>query len=605
MSTRDPRRSRLRPATAPLLLLVLLGGLLTGCVSLPDSGPVRHSAGEQQVEEDAPVDYEPPGPQAGSTRTAVVRGFLDAMLAAPLKTFVARQFLTSESSNEWVPESSTVIFGEEDITQVRGAVRLRLAQTKQLDGRGGWSGDPTHGEGITYRLKLVREKGEWRITNPPDALIIPLAHFESRYQQYFLYFFDPSAQILVPEPVYVPRGEQAATLLVSGLLKGPARKLMHVERTFIPPRTRYEISVPVSGNGVAEVPLNDEILKLDDATLNLAVAQLAWTLGQLPAVERTQITVDGSPLDLAGPGRAAPASRWSSYDPAVDWASNELFGVRDGHVVTLLNGKEVRVSGAFGSLDLRPRWIAVDLAGEQIAGVSSDRHSVLLAPRARAGDAAPTGDDVTVVADGKQHLVKPAWDVHGDLWLLDRTGSGAVVSVVAAGKERRIEVPGVNGRDVGGFVVSRDGTRFVAVVRGGHGDRLVSARIARDVKGRVREVTRARTLPIGTDLEVSGRRQIRDVAWNTAGSLAVLTAAGGGGSTQALVAKVDGSSTVVDGTSSLEGFGPQAVRVVTSPTMSAEVYLATTTGQLYLLASNGRWVGTSVAPGLRSATYVG
>ena len=207
---------------------------------------------------------------------------------------------------------------QHDREPAEGPVALRLRDVVELDGRGTWLGDPTGGAGRDYPLQLVKEGGEWRISDPPDRLIIPRSHFDTEYQQYFLYFFDKSAQVLVPEPVYVPRGLQAPTLLVAALLKGPAPALQGVETTFVPRGTRLDgISVPVSRDGTAEVPLSKEVLELDDDQLNLLFAQLAWTLGQIPGVERMRVTVDGTPVDLPG-GRVdvavtrAPSStrRW-------------------------------------------------------------------------------------------------------------------------------------------------------------------------------------------------------------------------------------------------------------------------------------------------------
>ena len=56
---------------------------------------------------------------------------------------------------------------------------------------------------------------------PPDAMVIPRSHFQTRYRPYSLYFFDPTGSVLVPEQVHLPRGFQAPTMLVSGLLAGP------------------------------------------------------------------------------------------------------------------------------------------------------------------------------------------------------------------------------------------------------------------------------------------------------------------------------------------------------------------------------------------------
>ena len=65
------------------------------------------------------------------------------------------------------------------------------------------------------------EDGEWRISEPPPYLIVPQSWFAQRFRQVSLYFFDPSATVLVPEPVFVPRGRQFASSLVNGLLQVP------------------------------------------------------------------------------------------------------------------------------------------------------------------------------------------------------------------------------------------------------------------------------------------------------------------------------------------------------------------------------------------------
>ena len=78
---------------------------------------------------------------------------------------------------------------------------------------------------------------------------------------------------------------------------------------------------------------------------------------------------------------------------------------------------------------------------------------------------------------GGQDLLKPAWDVAGRLWLVDRRETGAVVSVVVDRRQRAVQISGVSGARVKPFLVSRDGTRLVAVVRGPKGDQLVVSRI--------------------------------------------------------------------------------------------------------------------------------
>jgi hypothetical protein len=570
---------------------------LSGCVRLPQSGPVHTVPAPNAAQADALVDFTPGGPKPGSAPLPLVDNFLSAMTATPLNTFVAREFLTSESSRSWVPERGTIAYGSHQlVSKPGGRVVLVLGDVVALDDRGTWLGDPTGGRGLRYDLRLVREDGEWRITRPPNRLLIPRTHFDTEYQPYMLYFFDKSAQVLVPEPVYVPRGLQAPTLLVAGLLKGPARNLVGVERTFFPAGTSLDgISVPVSRDGTAEIPLSDAVLDVDDQQLNLLFAQLAWTLSQIPGVERIRVTVGGTPVDIGGTPVDVRVGSWSEFDPAVAWASTTLFGIRDGKVVAVANGKEEPVGGQFGTVPLGLRSIGVDLPAQHVAGVTSDGTRVLEAPT----NATPRQSQVRTVYAGTD-VLRPVYDLYGQAWVLDRTVSGARVAVVRGGVPRVVPVAGLSGHAVVRMVLSRDGTRLVAQLRENGRDSLVVSRVERDNRGRVRRVSPATPLPLpGEEGAV-----IRGLAWRTPSSLAVLVNPSAGAS-QLLAVKVDGSAAPEEVNANSEVFRDNALQLVTSPAVGAPLYIGTANGHLFSLASTGRWTGTNIRPGLVAPVFVG
>ena len=99
-------------------------------------------------------------------------------------------------------------------------------------------------------------------------------------------------------------------------------------------------------------------------------------------------------------------------------------------------------------------------------------------------------------------------------------------------------------------------------------------------------------------------RTIRDVAWRTPGSLALLTAPSPGNS-QVVVVKVDGSSTAAESTTDAEIFSGVARELVTSPALGAPLYIRSPGGQMFALAVNGRWTGAGIRAGIRSPTFVG
>jgi hypothetical protein len=186
------------------------------------------------------------------------------------------------------------------------------------------------------------------------------------------------------------------------------------------------------------------------------------------------------------------------------------------------------------------------------------------------------------------------------MWVVDRTRRGALVSVAHAGAPSTVRAPGLTGEDVVRFVLSRDGTRLVSQLRSDGRDSLVVSRVERDAKGRVRGLLPAVPLP----LTGAGTPRIRDLAWRTPGSVAVL-AGPTTGTSQVLIVKVDGSSTPEDLTTDAELFRDQAARLVTSPATGTPLYIRTRTGQMFSLAASGRWTGTSIEPGLVAPTFAG
>ncbi len=588
----------MRRRTLALLLATLT--LLGGCVSLPETGGVTTEPGQGSVEDGAgSYDYTPSGPRRGATPLTIVEDFLLAMQASPQTTAVASRYLTDEARADWFPQKATLVHGAKVVSGDKRTWTVTLSQTVQLDALGTWLGRVGGKRGVEYELELVRERGEWRIANPPDALIIPRQYFESRYQQYFVYYFDPSGEVLVPQPTYQPHGDQAATLLVRRLLAGPDPRLDGVLRSYIPGGTDYVLSVPVSLEGVADVQLTERLLGLGEVERERALAQLGWTLGQVSGVESMRVVVDGAPVDVPGASSPQSVTSWAEYDPAVHWASQELFALRDGSPVAL-SSDAGELLGVFGAEEFALRDLAVALTGEELAAVTEDGTTVVRAPRARPGGEAPPPEQTERVYTGED-VLQPAWDVFDGLWLVDRTSDGARVLVAADGEEDGdapgepvpLEAPGLTGADVTAFVVSRDGSRLVAAVSGRSGDRLVVARVVRTPNGAVRGLTRAVDLPLAQ----GGVDEIRDLAWRSPGSLAVLTGPTPA-SSQVLLALVDGSTRLEDTDTTAEILRRRAVRIVSSPAAGAPVYLTTDDGGFFVLGSDGGWSEVEPAGGV-------
>lgn len=576
-----------RMVKAVVTLAVLLAG--AGCVRMPDSGPVVGAGNEGQADEPPGVFIDPKPPTPGASSADIVTGFLDAMTATPIQTNAAKQFLTSDAQAAWSPEAETITYSE--ASPPRGGLRVSvtLGGAQHLDGRGSYLGLlPREERSISFPMAL--EDGEWRIARAPNALIVPESWFEQRFRQASLYFFDPSARILVPEPVFVPRGEQLATALTSGLLRGPGPGLAGVSRSFIPEGLSFGLSVPVSAEGVAELALRGFSGRLTADAAEQMLAQLAWTLRQEPAIQSLRVSVGGQPVTLPdGESLFDVDTQGAEYDPTVLEASTLLYGLRNGRLVSGTPDSLVPVDGPMGVTRLGVRSVAVNLTAEQVVAVTGGGDGVL-----RTSVRNQT-DRVESVVSGARGLLRPAWDFSDRVWLVDNGRGGARVSYLSGGPPVAVRVPGVTGRRVTHFAVSRDGSRFVAVVRRPRGDRVMVSRIVHDAQSRVVRILRAKHIAWQDDT----RLRVRDLGWASATSVAVLHRLAGQ-LYRARTISVDGSPPGAD--SLLTTLPGRVTGLVASPEDNESLFAFTGNGLLDLTRDTPT---LAVDPGVDSLHYVG
>ena len=569
--------------------LALCGVLLvTACVRMPSEGPVTEVLSDETPSTTPGIYFDPKPPQPGESATEIVANFLEAMKATPSRTSVASEFLTADAQGRWTPESSIITYGELGDPVGEQEVALPMIGIEEYDARGAWQGSREDQE-VTFAL--TTEDGEWRIDDLPDALIVPETWFEDWFRRVSLYFFDPTAQILVPEPVFVPEGDQLASSLVRGLLDDPMTD-PRITRTFVPPGFTSGVSVPITAAGIAEVSLMGDANAVDEEANQRILTQLIWTMRQEPRIRAVRLTVGDEEQGLPGEVTQVNLDVGDAFDPTGAQSSGDLFGLVEGRLVRGSVGALSATAGPFGSERLGVRSIGVDLAGERVAGVSGDGTSVLVAPVDTEGRAVE-------VASGARDLLPPAWDFVERIWLADRAVGGAVISVVVGQQPpRSVEVPGVSGRDVRHLLISRDGSRLVAVVRTPDGDRVVASRILHSDAGRVLRATRAVLLDFVPD---DANLVIRDIGWRSPTSISVLTDITDDLS-QVETVSVDGSpgDLGIEGASRLRGGTRQ---LVSSPVQGAEVFAVAGLAISDLTAPE-RSIGP-LPVGLSSLTYVG
>jgi hypothetical protein len=560
-----------------------------GCVQMPESGPVVGTGSEGRADEPPGVFIDPKPPAPGANPADIVTGFLDAMTATPIQTNAAKEFLTSDAQAAWKPEAETITYSE--ASPPRGGLRVsvRLGGARHLDGRGSYMGRvPAGDRSLTF--PMASEDGEWRISRAPDALIVPDSWFEQRFRQVSLYFFDPSARILVPEPVFVPRGEQLATALTSALLRGPGPALDGISRSFIPEGLSFGLSVPVSDEGIADLALRGFNGRLTPDASEQMLAQLAWTLRQEPTIRFLRVSVGGQPITLPGGESLFDVDEQGArFNPTVFGASTLLYGLREGRLVSGTPDSMTPVDGPMGVSRLGVRSAAVNMTADRVAGVTAGGDEVLMT------SVRNQSDRVEPVVSGARGLLQPAWDFSDRVWLVDNGRGGARVSYISGDPPVGVRVPGVTGHRVSHFTVSRDGSRFVAVVHRAAGDRVMVSRIVHDAQGRVVRVEHANHIA----WEGDNRLAVRDLGWSSPTSVAVLHRFARQ-LFQVRTISVDGSPPGPD--SLLTTIPGQVTGLAASPVQSESLFAVTKAGLLDLTQDTP---APEVDPRVRNLDYVG
>ncbi len=558
------------------VVITLLAGLLAGgCSTLPVSGEVQTRPDAALGSDSAEPYFVPAGPVKGADRSSVVRGFLLAVQANPPSTSVARSYLSQKARVTWKPDRGTVVYATSTLEPDGAVVEARLAGAHRLDARGRWLGG-TAAETVRMPFTLVREDGQWRIATPPRTLPIPTSYFRSLYVPYTLAFFDRTGEILVPTRVYLPRGEQVASNLVRSMLAGPGGQLARATRNSFPPGTSLDLAVVVDSEGIAEVALDPEVRRLSPPDLYRAVVQLTWALRQVPGIIGLRVSVDGVALPLVNGRTAVGLDEGREFDPVA--ADNEdMVGIVDGRVVFLRRGVSVPVAGPLGAPGFAMRSVARSVSRSRFAAVAATGRQVFVSPGSGSNDAGR----VRTVVDGAANLLPPTYDRFGGLWVVDAAPSGAVVHLVTGSTDRIVQIPGVTGRKISSFTVTRDGARFVA----GRSDvaTVLVSDLVREENGRVSRAAAAESVLV----EGVPRGPVVDVAQATATAVSVLMRSASE-DYEVVVVELDGSP----GDPDIPDWDPLPGRVTTlldGPDPRLPLRALSPDGRLYELSAMGEW----------------
>jgi Lipoprotein LpqB beta-propeller domain len=347
--------SRARRPLLALLAAVTAALAVTGCVSMPNAGPVLSYPVTQETggQNGQNMQFIVQPPVDGSNPQQIVNGFLLAAAAFGNQAQVARQYLTPDESKNWNPAWGAYVYQTKpsvgnpvypaaapeqgaSTSKAGKAGQARKQQPKTatvaISGKvqailssqdGTYAVPSASGSNASGPLAftLVNTDGQWRISGAPSDLLLTPTQFADDYELRNLYFFDPNYHYLVPDPVYVPLQASASTLttrLVTYLDKQPQDWLASgATQTAFPPSAKVSATL---SNNLATVTL---IGKFSKTQLAQMASQLLWTLvgsGQGGAqVDSLAMIVNGKQYFPVGTA-ANPVQNKSqaSYGPAAD-----------------------------------------------------------------------------------------------------------------------------------------------------------------------------------------------------------------------------------------------------------------------------------------------
>jgi hypothetical protein len=518
---------------------------LAGCAGIPDHGQVH--TGNAVPADNAGSDVlvrvivHPPSP--GEKPEDIVTGFLAASAGSEADHDFARAYLSTAAARAWHPDARALVYDDSTsdavgTSRASGSARLvtlRAPLLATVGNDGGYSVAPP-GAHFSTSFRLSRERGEWRITNPPAGLLLTPLNFSRSLTAHPVYFLNRDLSVVVPDNVFSSAaGPGLATALIRALLRGPTSWLAPAVRTAIPAGTTLLGTVPVDPSGTATVDLSQQALDSTAAQRAQLSAQIVWTLRSVPGVSRVRLRTENNPLDVPTAGAAQSLDAWPTYDPAALTAAAPGY-FRAGNRIATVGG--VRLPGSLGAGETSLTRVALSPDLAFVAGLRrSGTHSTVYA-----GSLATAPRQVYSAAAA---FTAPSWDAAGELWTVQLSPVPQVLLIRPAAPVVRVPAPGLEGLAVRELRISRDGARVAVIARSGVGTELLIGRVTTTGDGALRlDGFRVPDVTLG---------DVADVTWADANSVLLLGRSPGGSRIPWLV-DVDGAAPAPLTTSGLTSY---------------------------------------------------
>ena len=528
------------------LVAVALLLALTGCATLPISGPVRIGPDLTPNTDVESFYYSPSGPIEGASKAEILSGFLAAGTGPQNDYAVAREYLSESIRASWNPnlevlvqrQSAKVTIGDDDTAE------LEVDVSAQIDSDGRYETKP-QGTSRILNYTFVREGNQWRLSSAPDTTVLIRPVFEVVFQDYSIYFVDRQKRSLVPELRWFPATAATGTKLVNALLKGPSSWLRPAVISAIPNGTRLSIDAVTVENGVALVDLTARALVASLADRSLLKAQLDATLSQLQNVQSVAISIERSSQEITDPTAALRAE-----------GSRALVVLGDQGLEAVVSAETDFLNSGADFFELNPT-----------TNISITKQSSWLAALTPAGVIKTSSIDPGVAAllvDSRTGIVGIEFDRQDYLWSLGRARGSDVFATFTNGDRTRVQAPWLTSEAVRGFSISPEGSRIAILVAGAQKNRVLVSAIIRDLSGTPIEL--APPIEIGSEIGAPSH-----LSWVGPTTVAVVNSTPD--FTNAVLVSIGGTSrpiAALPNTKAIVAAGP-----------SSQLYLLSTAGELY------------------------
>ena len=438
--------------------------VLAACTAIPTSGPVQE--GDAEVTEPSDIDVLAEGPQPGDTPTEIVDGFLAAGAAGFSDSFVtAREYLAGEAKTTWQPLASVAVAGpwQYEPSTVETEVTIDVPVKARVDEGGRYAeAAPEGGESFTFEM-VQDDADQWRISKPPDGLILQQEDFARSYRPASLYFLSPDHVFLVPESRWFP-WKNLPTSIMTELLAGPSPWLQDAVDTAVPDGVELNPqSVTIGEDGVAHVSLAPA-LAVTRADRDLLLQQIDASLLPVKGIGSVQVDAGGVILE---PG--AKTLQRGNQPPS----NVEL--VQDDKIAALVDGEVAPVPGlaSLAGLDARGPARNEDASVRVMLSGTTTLTTV------------PTGAEPARDLFTGTGLVAPSVDRFGWAWTASSDG---LVAVPADGDPVHVTADWLVDRTVRAVRVARDGVRIAIISSGADDVKVDVAAITRDESGSPQQV---------------------------------------------------------------------------------------------------------------------